>query len=778
MTLVEFGDEFRFGFVAEFLQSAGAAAFGTQLFPDKASILVNNPVVARLIQRVGTGQPVVLPYVAGDRDYWIVTAHSERELERTVAEAGRFLIPSYAEFTDDDRFPRLHRFDPSRNDLQRFGSTVYPVGHYRLQSLPVHRASILNRLDLWMNLTERRPIPVATHTPTYADISEAFREALVAANWSEAERRLQELRQLNLAPADNLAFLQVELLACQLLWTTIWDRADFSSLARLRMPRLVRAALLTAFHRSVLFPLEQQERLDESIAIFRGFRPRLGLLLTGRFGLTQDPVVRVFAYQAVLDGNRDALADLRHLAGSPETLQLFDALHKLLPMAERSLGAPVGLFQQVVQTLDLRDYDAAVRAAEQLPESDRRAQVLTEIAFLSRDAAIAERALLEFWSLPDSTQEEVRARDPRFRHTLDYLAELTGSLPRVVAGPPVSLLKPIDNWLEWFDAARDNPDNPEVANSLSRLAVVCDERFWTVVRIVELSGRLTEFAVDPVAMNRTYARKALNTILSTFVDEAFPREEPEYVELYEALYLCLLELRELNATTSMTLLRLAEAFLRRLPDRSKSVMQHFQEWFRGPVPALENCVLEAFDLLAEYGVPGASLVFWYREWIEYLLALPSPRERVSLEAWLAFGEWIQPGDDLLERLRQSLAGAEARDVENPVAALPAGYRIGIFSLRESSARRVRQALLARNPGLDVRICAETDLSGQAKSLAQSADLSVVVTTCLTHAMTYGIGPHLRNAPVYPQSSGSASILQAIEKQLTIAPLAIGSRIRN
>jgi hypothetical protein len=41
---------------------------------------------------------------------------------------------------------------------------------------------------------------------------------------------------------------------------------------------------------------------------------------------------------------------------------------------------------------------------------------------------------------------------------------------------------------------------------------------------------------------------------------------------------------------------------------------------------------------------------------------------------------------------------------------------------------------------------------------------VVVTTCITHALTYGIGPYLRE-PVYPQSSGSTSILRAIEGRL-------------
>ncbi len=38
---------------------------------------------------------------------------------------------------------------------------------------------------------------------------------------------------------------------------------------------------------------------------------------------------------------------------------------------------------------------------------------------------------------------------------------------------------------------------------------------------------------------------------------------------------------------------------------------------------------------------------------------------------------------------------------------------------------------------------------------------VIVTGCVKHALTYGIGPYLRD-PIYPASVGSTSILRAIE----------------
>ncbi|MFV9504019.1 MAG: hypothetical protein AB4911_05570 [Oscillochloridaceae bacterium umkhey_bin13] len=58
-------------------------------------------------------------------------------------------------------------------------------------------------------------------------------------------------------------------------------------------------------------------------------------------------------------------------------------------------------------------------------------------------------------------------------------------------------------------------------------------------------------------------------------------------------------------------------------------------------------------------------------------------------------------------------------------------------------------------------CADKVLTEQARNLAQTADMAVIFTGCVKHALTYGIGPYVRD-PVYPASVGSTSILRAIE----------------
>ena len=162
-----------------------------------------------------------------------------------------------------------------------------------------------------MSLEARRPTLRTEARPTYRQLLNVFNSALAARNWPEAQQALEDLRRNNLATGDNLAFLEIQLLAQQECWIDIWRRDDFGQLALLRVPALVRGALLTAFHYAVLLQLEATQQWDAALAAFLDARPRLGLLLTGRFDLTQSAVLRVFSYQAASDRDWSALNALR-----------------------------------------------------------------------------------------------------------------------------------------------------------------------------------------------------------------------------------------------------------------------------------------------------------------------------------------------------------------------------------------------------------------------------------------------------------------------------------
>lgn len=771
--LISFPESTHYDFAMQFLQRANATLPGIKSRSHHLEIEADNPVIGRLLQRISESRPVVFPYLGGTFHSWIITGKTRRQLDRTLTQVSRFVVPTYAEFATGNRLPQLKPFKKDGNRLQQLGAMLYPAGYYSWRSPVKHFDIVLRQLDMWMGLEEECPSFQVEQHPTYHSLHDVFDAALAATNWQEAEQCLQEMQQSHLITADNLAFLQVQLLAQQQRWLDIWRRPDFANLARMRMPRTVRAALLTAFHYSVILPFEQQEQWERALVSFKQARSELGLLLTGRFGLTQAPVIQVYAYQAAVEKDHDSLAQLSSVSTTQAAQTCIEQLQQILGsttagipgIASSATPSTSSLRQARLALADL-DYDSAIHFAGEVTQPAEKAILLMQIAFHSSDIPVAEEALLSYWEIPLEEQERLEEQYGFLRPYLKYLLEITnyissGPNPPIAPSPPF-----IQNWLEWFDLVEADPDNPELMSSLDRLGASTDDRYWDQEKVKILSDKLLSFIVEPHSSLYPYTKIAIQRLVDYFLQDVdFPREEDAYGDLYETLYVSLLEKQATNQTTGFALLRLAEAILRRSPVQCDRLCENFIDWCEPPIPALEHWTLEAFDLLAEYGLAPGLLAMWYRDWISRLLDLPSSRERASLETWLIFGQWIQPGSDLLTRLQKALTAVTEKDIDNPVANLPDGYRIGIFSLRESSTARAKQLLLERNKNLDIRICLEKDLNAQAKALAQNSDLVVIVTTCLSHALTYGIGPYLKKDPVYPPSSGSTSVIRAVEEHL-------------
>lgn len=760
MVQVHFNKQAQYTFAATFFQASGNTRPDAILSPEALKIETDEPTMGMLLKRISEGQTAVMPYVGQDDITWIIAGANQRELDQTMRYIKRFLMPTYARFTPTGDIPKKYTFDSSGKDSQQAGAEIYPAGYYRLVSRSSDQKLILQRLKLWLDLEASRPTQQVEQHHSYRDLATAFHAALAAANWTEAEQCLQEMQRLNLSTADNLAFLEIQLLAQQRRWSEIWNHADFALLSRMRVPRMVRAALLTAFHHSELLKLEQSGAWEQAFETFKQHRPSLGLLLTGRFGLSQVPVVQVFAYQAVLDADRTSFEALRAVQDDQQVQICLDYLQSLLPPEPEVSKPLLPPHERIRQALAFSDFDTALHAIRDMEPIAERATLLVEIAFHSGDVQVAEHALLTFWELEDTVQQHIQQSEPRIPYYLDFLGSLVDTPKNDDAVPTIR------HWLEWFQLAQDVPDSPYLASALDQMPTTHDDRFWTTERVDNLYNALLVFVTDQERISRTYVSKAIQNLITLFLqDNAFPRSHETYDNLYEALYLGLLETQKPSETASMTLLRLAESLLSNQPGRCHSFWENLSAWLQVPVPALETSVLEAFELLMEYGLSGNELTTWYRTWVDHLISLPTTRERVNLETWLAFGKWMQTVPDLVSRLEQMLTDSVDQDTENPIGKLPDGYRIGIFSLRESSAQRVKQLLEARNSSLNVRICTEKDLNEQAKAIAQNADLVVVVWTCLSHALSYGIEPYLQEKPVFPQSSGSTSIMRAIEERV-------------
>ena len=759
-----------FDFARESSQSFVKAQVKVQVYPERLTIEINNTTLGHLLKRIGEQSTIVLPDFNANR--WLITGPTLQQLETTRTHVQHFLVPTYAQF-EKNSLPKLHYFrhDSSRYLIQRLGAVIYPAGYYVLESKSEYVEIILKKLDIWMKLESERPRTEREPHVTYGILYERFKTALASGQWREAENVRTKIQLLNLTGADNLIFLEIEQLAHEQRWSEIGLREDFALLARMQVTRSVRSALLTAFHQTTLLPLQQEEKWHRALEKFREMLPMLGLLLTGRLGISQSPVVQMYAYQAALEQDRSALTALATVNKSQETLECITQLLLLLgpeehKVVEQSLvvRSPLNLAREA---LNNGNYDTATQHAQGIDNPGEQAVLLMQIAFLTYDPKMAEYALLAYWDRPVEEQEQLQKLFPFVRMISEPLQKLVNNtaVTQNDVGTTFNQEHSIRNWLEWFSTLKAQPNNPALSSSLRRLDTVMDDRFWTLDKVERLNDDLLAIVTEPDIMSHFHVREALKRLTNFFLnDEEFPRQDHEYLQLYETLYTGLLEGKadKEHELTSFVLLRLADTLLRQSPSRCNDVYKHLEQWCPNPIPMLEIWILEVFDLLAAYGLAPGLLSPWYRAWVSSLLDMPGTRDRLNLETWLEFGKWIKPGIDIIQRLQEALAGAK-EDEESPISALPNGYQIGIYCLRQSTAKQARELLLLRNGSLDVRLCFDEVLTKQAQAIAENSDMAVVVTTCMTHALTYGINPYLKKARVYPQSSGSTSIVRSIEE---------------
>jgi hypothetical protein len=776
MLRIRYHDPAHYQWAKEFLQLCNSA-FKTppRLYPATLELEIDQDQIEPLFQRISDPQQIaILPSISARSriDHrWLIVGPDLQALERAVNRLRHLLVPTYAIFVDGP-IAIFHHFSANEGSLFRLAARIYPNGGYCvLRSQPKDVHHVLQRLNMWLRLEEDRPAPqLEDIPPTYLALYERFQLALVTAQWNEAEEIRRKIQFSHLTTADNLCFLEIEQLAYQQRWQDIRQHPDFKQLTRTRIPRNVRAALLTAFHQTTLLSWEQQGQWEHALEMFHEKLPELGLLFTGRLGLTQGPVLQMFAYQAAVEKDRQTLLDLIDVNNDPDALQ---CIKQLLLLVEKTaivettpLNAPP--LYMVMEALHNGNIDLAQQRALTIDDKHLKLYLLMNIASQSNDLTQASEVLLLFSNLPLEDQNELYKRFPllpAIEKNLQYWTNQT-----VTKESTQLTEEKITNWFDWFTCLSHMPNDPLLISSQNKLTN--DDRFWSLEHVQELNDYL--LLLDEDTKRLLCVRDALQKLLSFFLSEdaEFPRAEAVCQDLYEILYDMLLAktAQEEMKDNGAILLRLANTLLSRTPNQVEAVFHDLQKWSGKPIPKLEAWALEVLEMLIDYGIEPGLLMDWYREWAEQVIYRQTRYELAHVDGWLEFGRIIQPGDDLLSRLQQQTTKTLVeRGVKDPIESLSEGYRIVIYTLQELAAQRARDLLLKRNSSVDIRICTDTVLSGSAKALAQNSDLVVMVITAMKHSLSYGLGPFLKkDRIVYPQSSGSTSIIRAIEEYVKIA----------
>ena len=431
-TAITFINQAQYEFVTEFLRQLKASGFLITTKPKQLTVQTNNRVINRLLERLAVTNSTVLPYFDKQQDQWFLVGQDRRILDQTLSRIAPFIIPSYAEFSGNGGLAQLVPFIPHKDKLNQLGQQLYTLGYYSWLSPATYRSTILDRLNIWLELEAKQPAIPLPEKHNYHDLYQIFEQALAASNWSKANKVLHEMQRLNLITAENLQFLRIQWLAQQQKWQEIWEHPDFATLAKLRMPRDVRAAMLTAFHHTMLLPLERTEEWETAFTVFQEARVHLGTLLVGRFGLAQAPVLRVFGYQALFDGDHTTISQLQADAPDAETRRCLNALEKLLPPIADDKPLVTDPLRQVLLELRAGNYDQAIALIKSIEDIVERVLLAIEVAYHSNDDDLAQEAWAIYQRLSPE-QKDALTKDHRYVSLyLDFLRERNVAQPNAI----------------------------------------------------------------------------------------------------------------------------------------------------------------------------------------------------------------------------------------------------------------------------------------------------------------------------------------------------------
>lgn len=711
-------------------------------------ITLDHQELAQILQSIEQVPAGIVPILGSAVDTWLVAGKTHRETERAWFSMKRFIFPTFAELRGRQRFAQYETFSSHSSAIYSAAQSLYE-GFIALESPPHQRSILLEKFALWNRLWLHKPSLQITRAPTYAQLLARFYESLALHNFVDAEQVLAELQQFHLVTLENSLFLKIQLWARQAEWKRIYTLDAFARLAVLALPREIRRALLIAFHHEVLSELEQRGAYAEALERFQSERSRLGLMLTGHKPMADSPIVRVFAYQAVTTQDFEAFQELENIAGLDNAARAcLQALNSFLTAHAPTIFLP--LAERLRNALQERNYDAALHLAEQIPSHPERTRELFRIAVRYPDAKAA--AIAAFDQLSPDEQRELELLEPMLDMYLERF--LDASAPKTLPS----------TWADWFGRILNVPHDLQMAEALDHL--IEQEQSFDVTTVRALHEQIVQVVQQIELPENVQARRALEALIDALLKQSeFPNPELEYHSLYRLLFDCLLLFGQGNKQQTEKLLRLARVVLEDgAPQHLENTVRDFNEWFKRPTPSLENQLLDSFDLLINYGARREHLLELYRSWLEDLLDRPQSTswERTQIELWLAFGEWLEPGQDVLGPLRQRLS-ALTQVEPDPVSKLPDGFRLSIFTLDSRAAERAKTVLRQRNPKLQVRISAETDMNPTVESLARNCDAAVIVTTCIKHAIFYGVEPLLSRKPIYPKSQSAGSIVRAVEE---------------
>ena len=253
------------------------------------------------------------------------------------------------------------------------------------------------------------------------------------------------------------------------------------------------------------------------------------------------------------------------------------------------------------------------------------------------------------------------------------------------------------------------------------------------------------------------AERALMAVIDDQVCNAgFPARE--FLPLYAGLLDCwsLARGKSAHAADGQFLLSIAHAVLVLDSGRERLVAGMVRAWWRArPIRARLPWLLEALDMLTEFGGPPDMVDLWYAG-AELAAAEGDAVSRGERRLWSRLGARFGLTADAIDAV---LGTTPALVEADPLQQAPL-RRVAIVSLHERAAEAAAQEIRQRS-GAHVQVVTE-HVAGTATRSAADADVVLMVWSASKHAV-YRAFDKVRDRLEYVQGTGASSIVLALER---------------
>lgn len=387
------------------------------------------------------GHPLILPRVTeSNHIYWYAIAFNEAQAEQLRGDLMAFVGSAGTQF-DGKRF---HLDESDRAD----SALLNWIGRQWAYRLPVYRSrskEMRRALERLRSVWRLKPQLKSTLLRTTEALIREFFLALTNGSEANAGHILDELKGSGRLSAENVVFLEIEMLAAFGRWGAIAEHSQLTYLKSMQRPRHVTELLVEALWKNELSSYADAGDVAGALDYYRtDFGGRYRSLLKTPGGSTKDSVLMTFLLAAVGD-EHPRFEQIPKLLGRLDGSQYLAFAQDLaaqvkLPEAP-TVEIELPLIKRAKQAFDRYDFNTAWEKLLLVAASVDSIRLMLACVeeFGTRESALIVQQRFEV--LGQASQELV-LKHKSHQRLWEIVEELTGD------GAEESP----SNWNEWFEA--------------------------------------------------------------------------------------------------------------------------------------------------------------------------------------------------------------------------------------------------------------------------------------------------------------------------------------